>query len=139
MEAPFNLDPNFKTPAAVWVIENWARNKNILGELNKENIDLLLNATNELLAQPDIEGLEWVIDGWKKYFDQVKNDLIIINDDDSDSTIKSGNDENDEINNLKSLKRTKKLIKKKTKKPVIVTCLYNLFFIFLSDLYFILF
>ena len=72
MEAPFNLDPNTKAPAAIWAIENWARNKNVSGKFNKENADLLLNATNELITQPDVEGFEWVINEWQKYSDQLK-------------------------------------------------------------------
>jgi hypothetical protein len=51
----------------------------------------------------------------KKYSDQVKNGIIIISDDNSDSTIKSGND--DEMDNLKG---TKRIIKKKPKKSVII-------------------
>lgn len=123
MEAPFNLDSNLKSPAAIWAMENWARNKSILGTFNEKNVNLLLNATNELITQPDIKGLEWVINGWQKYFDQTKNDLTIISDDDSDSTIKSDGYNNNEID---SLKRARKTIKIKAKKPVIITYLDKL-------------
>jgi hypothetical protein len=122
MEAPFNLDPNWKSPAAIWAIENWARNKDVSGKFNKENADLLLNATNELITQPDVEGLEWVINRWQKYFDQTKNDLTIINDDDSDPTIESGNDDNSETDSLKRIRKTIK----KAKKSVITTYLHKL-------------
>nr|CAG8446447.1 2449_t:CDS:2 [Entrophospora candida] len=60
MEAHFNLDPDLKSPAVIW-----ARNKNNFGNLNKKNLDLLLN------------------------------DITIISDDDSDSTIKGDDDEFD--------------------------------------------
>ncbi|CAJ0878470.1 18074_t:CDS:1, partial [Entrophospora sp. SA101] len=70
----------------IWALENWARNKNVIRKLNKENINLLFDAANELMTKPGIEGLEWVIDGWQKYLD-----LTVLSDD--DSTIKSDDDD----------------------------------------------
>lgn len=78
MEEPFNLEPNQSCSAIVFALENWARNENTERNLTEAEQYLLLRAQKELRTWSDIKGLEWVIDGWKKYYEkQNENENII--------------------------------------------------------------
>ncbi|CAH1759178.1 13082_t:CDS:10, partial [Entrophospora sp. SA101] len=49
-----------------------------LGPANKENQDFLLKAENDIRIWPEVKGLEWIINRWKKYYEKNEDEKDII-------------------------------------------------------------